>query len=167
LEHPFKVDVYSFGLIAYEVLTGLVIFDEAPNLKKLKEHIMANDFSQYLTSFDAEKDNHSESFISFMKRCWVFDPTERPSFHEIIEELKEAKSSMITRSSKTPVSKASGSRIEKANSSSMTRSLTKVKRVIKKVTHWKSETTTVSKICVRPFLTPCPYPRRDGCNNRS
>jgi serine/threonine protein kinase len=157
LEHPFKVDVYSFGLIAYEVLTGLVIFDKAPNLKR----------SQYLTSFDDEKDDYSESFISFMKRCWAFEPTDRPSFHEIIEELKEAKSSMITRSSKTPVSKASGSRIEKATSSSMTRRLTKVKRVIKKVSHWKSITTTVSKICVRPNLTPCLYPRRHGHSNGS
>ena len=145
LEHPFKADVYSFGLIAYEVLTGLMIFNEAaPSLEKLKEQIMANDFSQYFTSFDGEKDKYPESFISFMTRCWAFKPTERPNFHEIIENIKDARSSLITRSSETPVT-------------SKTRWLT---RTVEKVTHRKtSKTTKTSKISVRPFLRPCPRPR--------
>lgn len=158
LEDPFKADVYSFGLIAYEVLTGRVIFDEAPILKDLKEQIMANNFSQYFTSFDHKKDIFPESFISFMKTCWAFTPTERPSFHEIIEKIKEARSSLITRSTVTHVSKASGSRIGEANSSSTTKRLTKIKRFMKKVTLWKSMTRKAQKISVRPFLSPCPGP---------
>lgn len=150
LEHPFKVDVYSFGLIAYEVLTGLEIFGEAPRLAKLKEEIMTNDFSQYFTSFDIEKEKYTESFISFMKRCWAFKPTERPSFHEIIKKIKEARSSLITRSSESPVSKGC---------------LPGMKGLMKKVTPSTSTIIKAIKSCVRPFLRPRRHPH--VCSNGS
>ena len=150
LEHPFKVDVYGFGLIAYEVLTELVIFDKAPTLKELKEQIMANNFSQYFTSFDDKKDKYPESFISFMKRCWAFKPTERPSFHEIIKKIKEARSSLITRSSETPVSKGC---------------LPGMKGLMKKVTPSTSTIIKALKSCVRPFLRPRRHPH--VCSNGS
>lgn len=143
LEDPFKADVYSFGLIVYEVLTGLVIFDKAQTVEKMKEHIMANNFSQYFTSFDDEKKNYPEFFISFMKRCWAFTPTESPSFHEIIEKIKEARSSLITRSSKTHGRNGR---------------FTRMKKFMKKVTNCRGMATKVSRIFVRPFLRPCPRP---------
>jgi hypothetical protein len=139
LEHPFKVDVYSFGLIAYEVLTGLEVFDVALSRRELTKQIMANNFSQYLTRFDDKKDKYPESFISFMKSCWAFEPTKRPLFDEIIKKIKEARSSLITRSSETPVSKGC---------------LPGVERLRKRVTHLGSLITKVLKSRVRPFLRP-------------
>jgi hypothetical protein len=143
LEHPFKVDVYSFGLIAYEVLTGLEVFDVALSRRELTKQIMANNFSQYLTRFDDKKDKYPESFISFMKGCWAFEPTERPLFQEITKKIKEARSSLITRSSETSVSIGC---------------LPGMKSLLNKVTPSRSTINKALKSCVRPFLRPRRHP---------
>ena len=40
LRHPFKVDVYSFGLVCYQVLTGKVPFSSIGSLKEVKKMVL-------------------------------------------------------------------------------------------------------------------------------
>lgn len=93
LEDPFKVDVYSFGITAYEVLTRYIPFEWLlwrEMIEKIKNHDLdlAKDFFKRFK--DATK-RYPELFISFMQRCWAYDPRQRPTFQEIIEKIEEAK----------------------------------------------------------------------------
>ena len=40
LRHPFKVDVYSFGMVCYEILTGQVPFSSISSLKEVKKMVL-------------------------------------------------------------------------------------------------------------------------------
>ena len=71
-----KVDVYSFGVLAFFVLSG----GQMPAIK-LRDQ------------FRGKKAEIPSTFTTFAKdlidSCWNFDPDDRPSFSEICEQLNE------------------------------------------------------------------------------
>lgn len=60
--------------------------------------------SEFIKKFEDGTKKYPDTFISFMQRCWAYDPKERPSFQEIIEKIKGAKKELITRSLERPLS---------------------------------------------------------------
>lgn len=75
-------DVYSFGMIIYEIMEGRTPFagQDAESISKMVCELNKH---PELTSQE-----HPETLVDLMKRCWTQDPKQRPSFAKITTELK-------------------------------------------------------------------------------
>ena len=70
-----KADIYSFGMICYEVLTGCEPFHDARNSHG--RPMLPKDYPK--------------SLVTLVEKCWVDDPNHRPDFSNIAEKLRDLK----------------------------------------------------------------------------
>jgi serine/threonine protein kinase len=75
-----KVDVYSFGLILYEVIVGSPVFHANETL----DDIVIKKLTGFLPSLPSEVSGFMSRLI---RACLAFDPSVRPSFNEILRRL--------------------------------------------------------------------------------
>ena len=76
------VDVFAFGILANEIVTGKVPYYE---LGEISPYILANNvMSGYRPTFP---DNVPPKMRKLIESCWSHDPSDRPSFDEIFEKL--------------------------------------------------------------------------------
>ncbi|KAJ4953131.1 hypothetical protein NE237_029963 [Protea cynaroides] len=80
-----KADIYSFGMICFELLTGKVPFEDS-HLQgdKMSRNIRAGE--RPLFPFDSPK-----YLTNLTKKCWHTDPIQRPSFSSICRILRNIK----------------------------------------------------------------------------
>lgn len=78
-----KSDVFSFAMLAYEILTGdrslsnmakSLTFEQIANMKSM---------TPSMTGFE------NDFIKNFFRKCWSINPKDRPSFNEIIDELRK------------------------------------------------------------------------------
>jgi serine/threonine protein kinase len=74
-----KVDVYSFGLIMYEIVTSDAIFSGTSNELKL--------LGQLQTGWRPDVSNVKPLSRSIIERSWSMNAEERPTFEDIWREL--------------------------------------------------------------------------------
>lgn len=85
-----KSDIYSFGMILYEILTGQTPFQEFDSPDLLREKI--------IFGLRPPTDSIFDPFIPIIERCWDPDPDKRPTANEISSKIYEiAKSLSILR----------------------------------------------------------------------
>ena len=87
---PRKVDVYSFGIVAFEVLTGnFEVYDGMLSPKDLKAGVKDGTLRPLLRQeCRGHKVQYSEQLLSLVERCWAPEPRDRPSFDDICGEMQ-------------------------------------------------------------------------------
>ncbi|RHZ74170.1 hypothetical protein Glove_227g140 [Diversispora epigaea] len=81
-EYTKAADVYSFGIIAYEIVTGFLPYPDIPHDKDLAIKIC--------NGLRPKIPFHTPKFITrIIMRCWDARVTKRPTFDELFEELNK------------------------------------------------------------------------------
>jgi len=73
-------DVYSFGMILWEILTGQEPFPDT-SIKKLKQYVVEEKFRPGIPQ------NVSEDLSRLIKSCWNTDPDSRPTMSVLFDAL--------------------------------------------------------------------------------
>jgi len=72
-------NVYSYGMVCYEILTGKLPFEGHPTY----------DFDLVLSGQQPEVPHDVDKWVrNLLQRCWQFDPSARPTFGEILKLLE-------------------------------------------------------------------------------
>ena len=77
-KYDYKTDVYSFGILVYYMFTGKL---PKQNLKDKMNGIPIN--------LPNPSDSISKFCIELIKKCLSFDPLKRPSFDDIINDIRK------------------------------------------------------------------------------
>ena len=80
--YSYKVDVFSFSFVAYELLTSNDLFDfKVYNNRYKISTAIKRGKRPNLSNI------HDKKIQNFLQKCWSEKPNERPSFHQIVQEL--------------------------------------------------------------------------------
>jgi serine/threonine protein kinase len=80
--HTTKIDVFSFGHILYEILTGQEVFGPSETVTSVQRRIRED-------RLPILPDRFGSLMQGLIRRCWSEVPTSRPSFDAIFQEFKE------------------------------------------------------------------------------
>lgn len=89
LKYPFKIDVYSFGMLCYEILSGSVPFS-AFSPREVKKKVLAGERPEL-------PERCPERLRTLIKECWSSDASKRPNFHHICVELRHLECAHLMR----------------------------------------------------------------------
>ncbi len=87
LHEPDKADVYSFGIMCSEILSGKDPF-EGVEKSKIENKVKEGVRPKLPTNFNG--------LVSLINECWRLDACNRPSFQAICERLKKLKIELIS-----------------------------------------------------------------------
>lgn len=80
--YSYKADIYSFGIVAWEVWSGQQPYNELP-LIEIIFGVTTNDIRPPIDAVDEPE------LADLIKRCWHKEPDQRPTFEEILTTLRD------------------------------------------------------------------------------
>ena len=83
-----EVDVFSFGILMFEIVTGKMAYSEL--FTKKRSFSQMNFLMKVAGGYRPQIPNEnvfSQKLIDLMKKCWSQNPNDRPSFAEIFDLL--------------------------------------------------------------------------------
>jgi serine/threonine protein kinase len=80
--HTRQVDVYGFGLLMYEILTGRAAFPMSDYAFPVMKRILSGNMPA------VPADECGPLIQNLIRRCWSMDPEKRPHIDEIIREFE-------------------------------------------------------------------------------
>ena len=89
--YGFKADVYSFGMVMYELLTCKIPWDGDQRTRWINQLMRIIRQGERPVIDDACLIHAPEGFVELMKQCWRTNPKERPRFDEVLLALHELK----------------------------------------------------------------------------
>jgi serine/threonine protein kinase len=102
IRYPKKIDVYSFGIIAFQVLTGLVPYEEFLNYRKvsskrvLREGVISGELRPRLREACSRLNFWNDpALMALVESCWHHEPSDRPEFSEVTDRLESIYSNLM------------------------------------------------------------------------
>jgi serine/threonine protein kinase len=80
-----KIDVYSFGLILWEIIMRVQPYGEYKTVSELRRAVCIDGIRPPL-----KKQDIPQCLCDLIEQCWEKDPAKRPSFVQVLEMLKDA-----------------------------------------------------------------------------
>ena len=81
------IDVYSFGILFWEILTGEIPFQELKNNPNTCDTIEQMIIEGYRPSLELLPVDTPQSIVNIIKECWNSKPSSRPTLGKIISNL--------------------------------------------------------------------------------
>ena len=82
-----EIDVYSFGILFWEILTGKIPFSELKENPETRDNIESMIIDGYRPSLQILPDDTPPCIIEMIESCWDSTPSKRPSWGKIISIL--------------------------------------------------------------------------------
>lgn len=83
-----SADIYSFGMILYELFTRQIPWRELSSLAIMKRLLDQKDHPVVFSEKDCDAMmGCPQSLLVLMQKCWNWDPTRRPTIDEVMNEL--------------------------------------------------------------------------------
>src|SRR6185369_17529078 len=73
-------DIYSFGMIMWNLVSGIQPFSDVPHDEKLAYEIIINERRPKI-----DEDNFPKIFTDLMRKCWDSDPKKRPTSQQLFK----------------------------------------------------------------------------------
>jgi serine/threonine protein kinase len=83
VRHTMKTDVFSFGYVLYEIITGKAVFGPPESVMGVLKRIRARDLPTL-------PDQFGDLMQGLIRRCWSKSPRDRPSFEAIFREFEQS-----------------------------------------------------------------------------
>ena len=80
-EYSEKSDVYAFSMIVYEIMTNEKPFKNIGNICTIWNKVNSKERPEF--SFPIP-----QAYKTLIEKCWLHDPEKRPSFSQIVEQLR-------------------------------------------------------------------------------